>query len=128
MTPREIEKRLYACRSPRQADLDRFVAKTVPPAALYMPDCVARAHVEFCDWAPRFEFADGREAQGDAVCVFVFAARDGFDETIDLVAWEPKSGRVASWLGLANVLGGENVYRSRLGAAGALLVHETPVE
>jgi hypothetical protein len=74
----------------------------------------------------RFEFArDARDASGAIVAV-VFLASDDLGNAFDLAAWEPKTGRLALWLGRVSMLGQDNLYGWRLGKP--LMVHETPLE
>jgi hypothetical protein len=129
VTPHEIEKRLYACSYLRAIDLSRFSAAGVPITALYQPDILARAQIEFAEQLPLFEFVDAKaEGLASASWAMIFIARDGFGEISDLVAWSPKSGRLAAWLGAACLLGGENIFLPRLNPVGALIVHRSPLE
>jgi hypothetical protein len=73
-----------------------------------------------------FEFArDARDASGAVVAV-VFHAPDDLGNPLDLAAWEPKSGRLALWLGRVSMLGQDNLYAWRLGEP--LVAHETALE
>lgn len=126
MSPLDIEKRLYACDPLRQRNLDDFVAHGVPPAAIFMPDLVMSATVEFdAPWRGCFEFASDANASESVGDAFIFAARDRAGEMSDLVAWTPATGQIASWLGNAALLGAECSLRPRLSEG--LPVHRTPL-
>jgi hypothetical protein len=73
-----------------------------------------------------FEFArHARDASGAVVAV-VFLAFDDLGNPLDLVAWEPETGRLALWLGRVSMLGQDNLYGWRIGEP--LAAHETPLE
>jgi hypothetical protein len=74
----------------------------------------------------RFDFGrDLRDATGHVRAVIIPVSDDG--ETIDLVAWEVQTGRRATWLGAAAVLGGESIGAPRLCVDG-LRVFPSPAE
>lgn len=55
---------------------------------------------------PRFEFARLlRGAEGDPVAAYTLLARDADGAPLDVVAWHPRTGRLATWLGRAGLLG-----------------------
>ena len=124
MSPLDIEKRLYACDPLRQRNLDDFLAMGVSPTAIYQPDLVMRARVEFNSPWRRFEFATENNS-ADVADAYIFAARDTAGELSDLIAWTPATGQIASWLGVAALLGAERVLRPRLGEG--LPVYRTPL-
>jgi hypothetical protein len=126
MTPREIEQRLYACAHLQQADLDRLVRAGIPKTAIWRPDCIARASVVF---HPKrlFDFAEEVKDGGEVGDAYIVLARSEMGDVADLVAWQPRSSNVASWLGRTAILGAECVYRARLSGNGALVVHDDPL-
>lgn len=111
----------------RQPDIDVFLADGVPPLAL--------AQSCFGDFAPiakdrvgfdgaRFEY--GRHRATDAVLsAYVLPALDRFGVVIDIVAF--RRGRIATWLGRADMLGGEQPFLPRVGDD-ALDVNETVLD
>lgn len=62
----------------------------------------------------RFEFARYAKRADDAVQAFTFIARDQFGEPADIVAWEPRENRLATWRGLVSLLGEEQAFVARL--------------
>jgi hypothetical protein len=78
-------------------------------------------------WLPRktFEFSRHKKAEETAsACTFV--VRDQFVEPLDIVAWQATTGRTATWLGRASLMGEDQLFAPRL--AEGLQVHETPLE
>jgi hypothetical protein len=59
----------------------------------------------------------------------IFRAED-CDEVIDLIAWQPRTGQLASWRGQAFCLGDvDNAFNpATYFAGGALRVHESPLQ
>ncbi|MFD1280265.1 hypothetical protein [Methylobacterium goesingense] len=54
----------------------------------------------------RFEFARlVRDAKSDRVAAYTLLARDTAGAPLDVVAWHPRTGRVATWLGRTGLLG-----------------------
>lgn len=125
---RELERRLLGCSGLRADDLRRFATAGIPLRPLWDPDQLARADVVFAERLPCFEFASESNDDPETIEAYVFLARDAFGEPIDLVAWQPRSGQIASWQGAACILGGESLYRPRLDADAALVVHRSPLE
>jgi len=86
----------------RLSEARRFREHGVPLDALLKPEHVARHRVAFHPQRPRFDFSD------DGQPAFVFMAKDGLGEAVDLVAWSgPTTGRLASWQGRAAMLGAD---------------------
>lgn len=57
----------------------------------------------------RFEFARFiRDPDDDRVAAYTLLARDTGGAPLDVVAWHPRTGRVATWLGRAGLLGLEH--------------------
>jgi hypothetical protein len=69
------------------------------------------------------------EADLDGDPVITFRAED-IGEVVDLIAWDPATGRVASWRGQAFCLGDldQVLNPGTYFSEGALWVHETPLE
>ena len=66
----------------------------------------------------RFEFArDMRDASGHVLAV-VIPCRDDTGATIDLAAWRLDTGALATWLGVAAMLGGDMLTAPRIGFDG----------
>jgi hypothetical protein len=59
---------------------------------------------------------------------YLFLVSDVGRTPLDIVAWQPATGWVGTWRGLAWALGQEATFRPRLDAHGALKVHPTPLE
>ena len=59
----------------------------------------------------------------------IFRAED-CDEVIDLIAWQPRTGQLASWRGQALCLGDvDDIFNpATYFAGGALRIHETPLQ
>jgi hypothetical protein len=126
MTSLDISDRYFRCQHLRQRDLDRLVDAGVPHEASYQPDSIAKSSVVFGS-EYLFDFAEELYDPSGAGEAYIFVARNEFGDLWDLVAWQPKSGRLASWLGRASLLGGENVFRPRLSANGGIVVHDSPL-
>lgn len=78
-------------------------------------------------WLPRktFEFARHKKAD-EITSACTFLIRDQFVEPLDIVAWQATTGRIATWLGRAALMGEDQLFAPRL--AEGLQVHETPLE
>jgi hypothetical protein len=59
---------------------------------------------------------------------FLFLVSDIGGAPADVVGWQPATGWLGTWRGLAWALGQESVYRPRLDEHRALKVHPTPLE
>jgi hypothetical protein len=59
---------------------------------------------------------------------FLLAVCDMHGAPADLAAWQPATGWLGTWRGLAWALNQECIYRPRLDEHGALKVHPTPLE
>ncbi|ACL58742.1 hypothetical protein [Methylobacterium nodulans] len=75
----------------------------------------------------RFGFArhDGGEGPG-AVEAYTIPARDAGGALVDVVAWDPAAGRLATWLGAVGMLGEDSLWRP-LADKEPLVVHRDPV-
>jgi hypothetical protein len=86
-----------------------------------------RAKIVWCG-VQRFEF----ESKGHSpwMCegeqALLILVRDAFGRAVDIVAWDPKTNRLGSWLGGAFALGQGLIFAARL--SDGLLVHRTPLE
>lgn len=95
-----------------------FVAQGVPEAFLTSAQAPVFGRVWF-DEEGLFE----PDPSGEGALVFVIPERGG--QPSDLVAWQPKQGRLASWLRRAVLLG--NPFQPRLRADKALPVWRSPL-
>jgi len=86
---------------------------------------VAGADVVFDDHSRLFDFGSERPDEITSPAI-VILARSNFGDEADLVAWSPRSGCLAAWLGAASMLGEQNALAARLGDP-ALDVHENPL-
>ena len=93
----------------------------VADEAMTGPWCIGGGRVRF----------DGQcfEIAIDGVPSITFRAEDR-GEVIDLIAWQPSTGKVASWFGVAFCLGDlDNIFNpGTYFAGGALRVHASPLE
>ena len=111
-----------------QADLDAFAEQGVPALALLRSwagdfAAVSRERVVFD--GDRFEFERHlleNIKEVEPFGAFTVAAFDRFGDPIDIVAF--RADRVATWLGRADMLGGEQAFFPRIDDV-ALDVHET---
>jgi hypothetical protein len=71
-----------------------------------------------------FEFCRYREGQAKQALTFVCWSYDGV--AIDICAWQALTGKLATWLGRACMLGEDNLYGPRVGAG--LAVHSSPLD
>lgn len=92
-------------RPMRQSEIDRFVATGVPAQALVVPDMLLPARVVFHDEANRFSFADETRDASELTGAFILPVRDEAGDVADIVAWQPASGRTATWQACAWALG-----------------------
>jgi hypothetical protein len=85
-----------------------------------------RAKIAWCP-SHRFEFAaSGRSPwMHGGEHAIIFQVRDAFGRPVDIVAWDPKTNRLGSWLGAAVALGQGAILTPRL--SDGLLVHRTPL-
>jgi hypothetical protein len=97
-----VSARLFRCRPLAQKQINSLVQLDIPGLALVKPLCLATDDVFFS--SGRFEF--GADAKGHSVSAIIIPAI-GHGGLIDLVAWLPKSGALASWLGASFCLGDE---------------------
>lgn len=73
-----------------------------------------------------FEFARYMDGEKEREQAYTIIARDVLGDPIDIVAWQPASGRLATWLNRASILGEDQLNAPRL--AEGLPVYETPLQ
>lgn len=107
--PNDVLASFYAnTKTPRQAVLDWLLKRHAVPVLALAHDgdglgvAIAEAYVEFDDRG-RFEFLEPPLAD-DAERALIVVARDE-SAPLDLIAWAPKTDRVATYNGLCAVLG-----------------------
>jgi hypothetical protein len=127
-TARDIMAEFDLGRTPNQARLDWFKTNGVPVANLVTDrlrtfNFVLVDRVIFC--GSRFEFERHAQFEGEAMDVITFLAQDHLGEIRDVIAWQPRTGTLASWVGRVSMLGEEQVFGPRIVAA--LLVHPDPL-
>jgi hypothetical protein len=73
-----------------------------------------------------FEFARYMEGEEKPEPAYTVIARNGTGDPIDIIAWQPVSGRLATWLNRASILGEDQLNAPRL--VEGLPVYETPLQ
>ncbi|PVE23645.1 hypothetical protein DC522_14435 [Microvirga sp. KLBC 81] len=120
--PYGIEAAFSGCTIPIPFHVEKLERLGVPPDALAGPTLVRVSHVHFN--GDIFDFADDHPiVEGEPV--FVFLVTDLWGEPIDLIAWNPATGRTATWLRRAFALGEAKIHAPRLSEHGELRVHRT---
>jgi hypothetical protein len=104
--------------------LKRLKQLGVSVDALCEPELPAQARVVM--HGDCFEFA-AHDPDEQAVDALVFLARDDAGEPADLVAWSPKSDRLAAWWGIP-MLGMECLGDWRIDPNGAIEVFDDPLK
>jgi hypothetical protein len=117
LPPDEIEQRYQLLPPISLAWLKRLKELGVSVDGLCEPELPGQAQVVMHDGF-LFDFAD--EADGTPVDAVIFLARDEEGEPADVVAWGPRSKRLAAWYGAGSLLGMENVFGPRLDLHNAL--------
>ena len=107
--------------------MDRFKAAGVALVDLGLPDMILGASVVYREDSS-FLFADELDGPDDASPAFVILCRDDDDHAIDISAWSPSSGRLATWLGRAWAIDQHRVLEPRLSDYDALAVFKNPME
>jgi hypothetical protein len=127
--PNEIE-RLYfqnpSCRVLRSGEISRFKAAGVAPSVIACPDMMLAASVEFFEDS-RFLFKHEIDDPAGATSAFVLLCRDDFGDVIDIAAWSPAMGRLATWHGRAWALDQYRVLTPRISDHGALPILKDPL-
>ena len=122
----EVRARFASLERIRLSEMARLFRRGVPALGLSDPEFPARARVAWIDERPWFDFADEIEEDRPTEAVLIFVARDEIGEPVDLIAWEPKAGRLGEWMARSPVLGLETLWRPRLSLDGALPVFIDP--
>jgi hypothetical protein len=106
--------------APNLAELRWLRGQGVSRSAILCPWPIGAANVKFDGDA----FA--LDPNGERVLTFL-VEDDG--EVIDIAAWQPQTGQLASWLGVAFAFDQETIFNpATYFAGGALRVHETPLQ
>jgi hypothetical protein len=122
--PEEITQSWHRLPPIGVAWLKRLKQLGVSVDALCEPELPAQARVVM--HGDTFEFATDDPGER-AVEALVFLARQDEGEPADLVAWSPKSDRLASWWGIP-MLGMECLGEPRIDPDGALAVFTDPLK
>jgi hypothetical protein len=104
----------------------RLKALGVSAESLAEPELPASGDVVFFD-DHFFDFADEAHG-GQSSEAMLLLARDDLDDPCDIVAWEPRTKRVAAWCSALPLLGMEQLPAPRLDPHGALKVFADPAE
>jgi hypothetical protein len=124
--PDDIMNVFNASRPLSRREVDELESMGIPPDALADPILVVSSNVNFD--GNRFEFEHHHHRYDEeGVHALVFLVINPWDEAIDIVAWSPSLGKLATWLGRAWALGQETIWHPRLTDHGAMSVHRTPV-
>jgi hypothetical protein len=111
-----------------QAALDWFIANGVNALSLVKTpwDEYDVVNIDDVVWHTQnaFEFARYSKAKkADSACTFL--VRDSLGFPLDIVAWQATTGRIATWLGRASMIGEDQIFAPRL--TEGLPVFETPL-
>jgi hypothetical protein len=116
MSPSDIVAEFFAStRTLKQVELDWLVKKEVAPLTLAFDAdgggyVVGSAHVIIS--GRLFDFGDMSEPGASTALVFV--ARDRTGDACDLVAWLPRSDRIAAYFGRTGLLGEQSLFEPRI--------------
>ena len=109
-----------------QREVEELERLGIPPDALAGPIPVVSGNVNFD--GDRFEFEHHHHRYDeDGVRAFLFLITNKWGEAVDVVAWVPSSGQLATWLRRAFALGEERLYAPRLTESKELPVWRTPL-
>src|ERR1700761_3809309 len=100
LSPTQIERRFYSresMRPLRQREIDHFLAEGVSALDLAFPDMLLAARVSF-EPGGTFLLADEMRDPSGAEAALVLLCRDDLGDAIDIAAWQPATGRIATWL------------------------------
>lgn len=113
----------------KQIDIDWMRSKGIPPEAIifstFAGDEICRARVTYSQCGRFFDPFEAGSDPGEAVTAYVWTARDSIGDPADVVAWHPRTGRLATIEGSIPVIGEENVFAPRLDEA--LSVFDNPL-
>ena len=106
---------------PTETEIRWLLDEGLSDTALMMPTLIRAANVKFLDFGTfDFDIYDER--------AFVFMVQDA-GVNVDLIAWEPARGALATWRGAAFALGQEAIFNpATYFDGGALRVHRNPLE
>jgi hypothetical protein len=125
-SPEELERRYQLLPPIGIPWIKRLKAVGVSVDALCEPELPACAAIVL-NADRTFDF--GEEASGEqATEAMLFLARDEEGDPADIVAWEPRSKRLAAWSGAVALLGAENLLGPRLDPHNALEVFASPID
>ena len=100
---------------PTEAEIRWLFGQGVPDTAMLEPEPIRAGKVTFLDKLT-FDFDEA----GDRALIFI--------EERDLIAWQPRTGKLASWRGMAFALGEDAIWSpASWFAESALRVHLTPL-
>jgi hypothetical protein len=116
----EIERGFRLLQPPPLSWIRRLRHLGATADALAHPEMPAIGGVSFD--GGYFDF----ENEGQPALLFI--ARDELGIPVDIVAWHPRTQRIARWLGAVALLGEDQVNGARLDQERALPVHETPID
>jgi hypothetical protein len=115
-----LERWLLERRTLRQNHIDWFGAEDVMPGSLGMPDLVMWDRVVFDG-----NYFDLDPEGAEAFLLDVWE----YGRCVDVVAWRPGDGQIASWLGGAFALGQEQIFEpATYMLDGVLQVHKSPLD
>jgi hypothetical protein len=115
---RDVLDAFEECRSVSEIQWQWMLGQGVPANVLASEDAPVFARVWF-DEDGLFEM----DPEGEGSLIFL--AREAGGPPMDLIAWQPKTERLATWLGRAAILG--SPYAPRLRADRALPVWRSPL-
>lgn len=114
------------CKDLSEGSLNSLRDRGVPPPALEFDPVAKHFKIMMASvvWAgTRFDI----DILGDAEKAIIIACRDEWGEFNDLCAWSPTSGQIASWLGVACIIGQESLSSQR-GKDEKLWLHPSPLD
>ena len=110
---------------PRESDELRRLG--VADLALISPSPLRGGYIVW-DGPHRFVFEQHEPTHVTGERAFLFLVTDGGGDPADIVAWQPTSNRIGTWLGLAWALGQEVIYAPRLSEQNGLSVWRSPLD
>ena len=111
---------LWRVLAPGLAELRWLRSQGVSRSAILHPWPIGETHVTFDGGT--FEL----DVNGERALTFLI---EDCGEVIDVAAWEPRTGLLATWLGVGFAIGQEVIFNpATYFADGALHVHKTPLQ
>jgi len=117
----EISESFYASDRLNQAQLNWLRNHGVSTHAMTEPDPIFTARVTFTKTGT-FDIVTAEEEGHTALLILAYGLRG---EVLDIAAWTPRSGKLATWLGRVCVLGENEILQPCLGAP--LQVYREPL-